>query len=175
MALPAPNWLALPETRASETEGRSELDIAMHGPWFLGPDGVFSRDCSVVHDVAELMAGQTSPCSDAANFFVQSASTFAMILKYLPNVPLLSGNYKRHTDGMWIQIKDLYFVVENINVMHSDGWQAAGVYLAVNDPWLTIQVAPSREEAEKLIEKQIVLHHRASPVRCSVISVRPSA
>ncbi|KAJ7855760.1 hypothetical protein B0H14DRAFT_2579221 [Mycena olivaceomarginata] len=31
-------------------------------------------------------------------------------------------------------------------------WQAAGVYLAAKDPWLTIQVALSREEAEKLIE-----------------------
>jgi hypothetical protein len=29
------------------------------------------------------------------------------------------------------------------------------------DPWLTIQVALSREEAEKLIEKQNKLHHRA--------------
>jgi hypothetical protein len=47
-----------------------------------------------------------------------------MILKYLPNVLLLSGNYKRRADGMWIQIKDLYFVVENINVTHSDGYAA---------------------------------------------------
>ncbi|KAJ7797027.1 hypothetical protein B0H14DRAFT_3494218 [Mycena olivaceomarginata] len=152
MALPAPNWLAPPDMLASETEGRSDLDIVMDGPWFLAPDGLLSRDCSVVHDVAELMAGQT-PFSDVADFFVQSAATFSTILKYLPNVPLLNGNYKRGADGMWIQIKDLYFVVENISAMQSDRWQAAGVYLAAHDPWLTIHIAPSREEAEKLIEK----------------------
>jgi hypothetical protein len=40
-------------------------------------------------------------------------------------------------------------------------WQAARVYLAAEDPWLAIKVALSREEAEKLIEKQTELHDRA--------------
>ncbi|KAJ7814593.1 hypothetical protein B0H14DRAFT_2603993 [Mycena olivaceomarginata] len=171
-ALDAPNWLAPPATNASEAEGRSDLDVAMDGPWFLAPDGILSRDwrsdtkcksthSSRAHDEAELLPAETHPGSDAADFFVQSASTFAMILKYLPNVPRLNGNYRRRTDGTWRQIKDLYFVVEKHDFPLADGWQAARVYLAAMDPWLTIQVALSREEAEKLIEKQNKLHHRA--------------
>ncbi|KAJ7796481.1 hypothetical protein B0H14DRAFT_3494776 [Mycena olivaceomarginata] len=82
-----------------------------------------------------------------------------MILKYLPNIPCLNGNYRRRVDGTWRLIKDLYFVVENHDFLLANGWQAARVYLAAKDPWLTIQVALSWEEAEKLIEKHIDLQH----------------
>ncbi|KAJ7873904.1 hypothetical protein B0H14DRAFT_3438115 [Mycena olivaceomarginata] len=132
----------------------------MDGPWFLAPDGVLSRDCSRAHDEAEWLPGETRPGCDEADFFVQSASTFEMILKYLPNVPRLNGNYRRRADGSWKQIQALYFVVENHDVPLADGWQAARVYLTAEDPWLAIKVALSREEAEKLIEKQTELHDR---------------
>ncbi|KAJ7679699.1 hypothetical protein B0H14DRAFT_3536181 [Mycena olivaceomarginata] len=154
MALVAPNWLAPPATNTSEAEGRSELDIEMDSPWFLASDGICPE---TAHDVAESLPGETLPVSDTADFFVQSALTFTMILKYLPNVPRLNSNYRRRTDGTWRLFKDLYFVVEN----HDFCLGTARVYLAAKDPWLTIQVALSQEEAEKLIEKHINLQHRA--------------
>jgi hypothetical protein len=79
---------------------------------------------SIVHDVAESLPGETLPVSDAADFFVQSASTFTMVLKYLPNIPCLNGNYRRCADGTWTLIKDLYFVVENHDFPLGDGYTA---------------------------------------------------
>jgi hypothetical protein len=95
-----------------------------------------STHSSRAHDEAELLPAETHPSSDAADFFVQSASTFAMILKYLPNVPRLNGNYRRRTDGTWRQIKDLYFVVEKHDFPLADGYAAISSMISRTLTWL---------------------------------------
>ncbi|KAJ7855745.1 hypothetical protein B0H14DRAFT_2579209 [Mycena olivaceomarginata] len=143
----------------------------MDGPWFLAPDGSLSRDCCRAHDVAECLPAEALPISDVADFFVQSASTFAMILKYLPNVPRLKGNYRRRADGTWRLIKDLYFVVEDHNFLLGDGYTAISSIISHGRqrectsqqriPGLQFRWLWAGEEAEKLIEKQIDLQHCA--------------
>jgi hypothetical protein len=82
----------------------------------------FNLISSRAHDEVEWMPGETYYGLDEADFFVQSASTFKMILKYLPNVTSLKRNFKRDADGSWEQIKTLYFVVEKHGFKVANGY-----------------------------------------------------
>ncbi|KAJ7018513.1 hypothetical protein C8F04DRAFT_1277614 [Mycena alexandri] len=126
--------------------------------WFLMTNGMIVLEQGRALDQAE--NGCTIITGEEADSPCYIASSFERILKYLPLVPDLCGNYKRHASGKYEMISSVFYVVEKHNKIFVDPFEARQFHISTADPTLGIYALANRADAEDLVNAdELIARH----------------
>ncbi|KAJ7020950.1 hypothetical protein C8F04DRAFT_1195941 [Mycena alexandri] len=132
------------------------------GPWFLTTHVSTQDPKKKNRDRALDQAETDCTTTEEADSPCYIARSFERILKYLPRVPDLRGNYKRRASDKYEMISSVFYVVENYNKIFVDPFEARQFHISTTDPTLGIYALANRADAEDLVNADELIARHAT-------------